>query len=354
MAAWFFRRVWVGTVAQSDKLTPLGRISIAGGRLDPDLPTVCTILRDEMFFLPAFLEHYRQIGVRQFFILDDGSTDGTAAYLAAQPDCVIARSAHRYGDRIGKKRAVHVWKSEMPGSFLPGRWVLTLDADEFLFLPPEHRTVGDLTGALDRAGATAAQGVLVDFYPENLDRMRAAGSPAGADELFASYPYFDAGPYLEWSGGRGDWVRRYCGVRGRMLRRYGVSRKEMGFSGPRRLLYRATALVRGKSYNRFVGKVPLVKWTEGSAYLNSHRLNREVGGDVLLPMAHFKFTSDLDRKIGDAVESGSYTEGSREYVEYRELLRAMEADGGCFLGPESRRFTGTPDLERAGLLACSL
>ena len=40
--------------------------------------TVCAIVHDEMFFLPAFLAHYRRLGADRFVILDDASTDGTA------------------------------------------------------------------------------------------------------------------------------------------------------------------------------------------------------------------------------------------------------------------------------------
>ena len=39
--------------------------------------TVCAIVHDEMFFLQAFLAHYRRLGADRFIILDDCSTDGT-------------------------------------------------------------------------------------------------------------------------------------------------------------------------------------------------------------------------------------------------------------------------------------
>ena len=39
--------------------------------------TVCAIVHDEMFFLEAFLAHYRRLGADRFIILDDCSTDGT-------------------------------------------------------------------------------------------------------------------------------------------------------------------------------------------------------------------------------------------------------------------------------------
>jgi hypothetical protein len=41
-------------------------------------------VRNEILRLPQTLAHYRKIGVARFFIVDNGSTDGTREILAAQ------------------------------------------------------------------------------------------------------------------------------------------------------------------------------------------------------------------------------------------------------------------------------
>ena len=43
-------------------------------------------IRNEKLRLPAFLRHYRSLGVDRFFIVDNDSTDGSTEYLLAQPD----------------------------------------------------------------------------------------------------------------------------------------------------------------------------------------------------------------------------------------------------------------------------
>ena len=46
-------------------------------------------VRDEILRLPQTLDHYRNIGVARFFVIDNGSTDGTRQFLLAQPDCHV-------------------------------------------------------------------------------------------------------------------------------------------------------------------------------------------------------------------------------------------------------------------------
>ena len=45
-----------------------------------------TTLRNEYVRLPYFLDYYRQMGVAHFLMVDNGSDDGTTAYLEAQRD----------------------------------------------------------------------------------------------------------------------------------------------------------------------------------------------------------------------------------------------------------------------------
>ena len=56
----------------------------------PGLPLVA-IARNESALLPAFLAHYRTLGVRRFFILDDASDDGSPDLLAAQSELLSAK-----------------------------------------------------------------------------------------------------------------------------------------------------------------------------------------------------------------------------------------------------------------------
>src|SRR5262252_6665055 len=46
-------------------------------------------VRNEVLRLPQTLGYYRKLGVARFFVVDNGSTDGSKEFLLAQPDCYV-------------------------------------------------------------------------------------------------------------------------------------------------------------------------------------------------------------------------------------------------------------------------
>jgi Glycosyl transferase family 2 len=69
--------------------------------------------RNERLRLPAFLRHYRNLGVDRFFIVDNDSSDGTTDYLVGQADVHLFRTANRYS-------AAHMgtdWLNALLGEF---------------------------------------------------------------------------------------------------------------------------------------------------------------------------------------------------------------------------------------------
>ena len=200
--------------------------------------TVCCIVHDEMFFLPAFLAHYRRLGADRFVILDDRSTDGTAAFLAAQPDVMVVGSAIRYfaagrlsaGDAraVRETRAVRLWRDQMLDQFCAGQWAVVVDPDEFLALPTGPAA---LTAALAAEGAEAAWGVMVDMYPRT--GARHPRSPDAARFRLEDAWYFDARPHLDPRQARetaAGAAHRLSGQRGAALRHLGGP--AAGHAGP--------------------------------------------------------------------------------------------------------------------------
>ena len=96
-------------------------------------------------------------------------------------------------------------------------------------------------------------------------------------------------------------------------------------------------------------KTPVVFWKPDDYCLNCHQTNKPVSLTHVLPIMHFKFTADLVRKIGYAVSTGGYNQGSRSYRLYAMLIERMRDRDGAFVAKVSRRYRDARDLTEAGI-----
>src|SRR3712207_6527634 len=100
-----------------------------------------SVVRNELYFLPHFLRHYRKLGVGHFIFYDDGSTDGSRELLLGEPDCTVLGSDYSFQQRMPDGKPFHYHaRSQIPEQFAPDQWCLTVDADEFLFLPQDRKS----------------------------------------------------------------------------------------------------------------------------------------------------------------------------------------------------------------------
>ncbi len=84
--------------------------------------------RNEGVRLPYFLRYYREMGVGHFFFVDNDSTDGSADYLAEQPDVSVWTTRASYKrSRFGMD-----WLNWLLLKHAHGHWALTVDPDEFI------------------------------------------------------------------------------------------------------------------------------------------------------------------------------------------------------------------------------
>ena len=295
---------------------------------------VFAVVRNEMYVLPHFLRHYRNLGVREFWFLDDRSTDGTREFLLTQPDCGILRASLTFGDRVGEMRFGVAAKTLVPRNLFQGRWLLTVDADEFLLLPQAFASVDALVGPMEGEGLKVARALMLDFFPGSL---RALADATADGDPFALCPYFDAYETVDWPDRAPLPIKfsRRDGVRPRMLARLLETSIEM-----RRLLpsYKFATMF----------KVPLLFWEGDTQMLSPHRANALPSDRVQLALAHFKFCPGFRARIADALVTNAYWQDSTEYrfldIAARELLNWP------LVGPRSRRFNSPKDLEHAGLV----
>ena len=64
------------------------------------------VVRDEIYFLPFFLEHYRRIGIKHFLFYDDGSSDGSRELLETEQDCAVVTSEIPFGAVVTKTTSI--------------------------------------------------------------------------------------------------------------------------------------------------------------------------------------------------------------------------------------------------------
>jgi hypothetical protein len=332
---------------------------VVHGALRDAQATAFAIVKNEMYFVRSFLDHHRQLGVDQFIILDDRSTDGTRELLVAQPDCLVIESPFAFGEPVtlpgpdgGRRmRAGIAFKSLIPQRYLAGRYGLYLDADEYLILPAGVASVVELLDLLERNEIRSVAAGLIDFFPATVTELDVPRDLPTSAAMLAAHPYFDAVPLLGARPGK-PWPAKVSkGTTARLLREHGIKlvpdpmRRAPGWLN-RLLPYRYPT--------SSVLKTPIVRWDPGVEYLNSHRANVPASDKVLLGLAHLKFTHDLARRIDYALASKAYVRGSEKYLWYAQLLESMRCRDPSFLGPHSRRYEAPQDLAAAGLTRLDL
>jgi hypothetical protein len=325
----------------------------ATGRPRPDEIRVFARCRNERLRLPAFFRHYRALGVGQFFIVDNDSSDGTKEYLAAQPDVRLFRTTNRYGEA----RSGTTWLNALLSEFGAGFWCVTVDIDELLIFPgSEQASLRSLTAHLDRRGHDAFVCLMLDLYPGGpLDE----NPYAAGDDLIAAAPYFDRGPYDRTPFDECPGFLTMGGVRERLFhpayRTRGLGAR-MYHALFNRLLLR-TPIVRDLAWIRrlnppsppALSKVPLVRWDSGSRYLKStHGVSAKTVAPEMGGLLHFKLLHDLHAKARDEAARGEYSQGASEYRRYARTLDQNPRT--TFMYEGSVRFENTSQLVRLGLM----
>src|SRR5215213_2725886 len=129
---------------------------------EPDeLVVVCNV-RDGRPYVKSFVEHYRSLGAKHLFFLDNNSTDGTVEALKNYDNTTVLRS------KLPWKEYEVLFKQYPVGRFgRKNRWCLYADIDE-LFDYPYSDVVGldSFLGYLNSNSYTAVAAQMLDMFPE--------------------------------------------------------------------------------------------------------------------------------------------------------------------------------------------
>lgn len=282
----------------SNALTLLSPVSrLADLRAAP--VAVVAVMRNEMFFLPHFLAHYRALGVRAFAVADNASGDGTTEYLAAQPDVTLFSVDSDYN----QSHYGVAWQEAMLAHYRLGRWSLVADADELLFWSTRTGVMGGKTPPsslpeLLRSDAfldaDAVRVMMLDMYPQG--PLESADFRSGAP--FEVAPFTDQTPFIKAPLMRGPFSNAPGWTSALRHRICPGARPEM-FTAQK------IALMRYARHMRL---------SDGLHYAAEVRL---AARDLLF--GHFKYTSAFHAKAQYEAARGQHFNDAEEYRHYAAL-----------------------------------
>ncbi len=294
----------------------------ASPTLSPEAPVVTTLFKNAKLHLRPFLEHHRSIGFAHFFLIDNGSTDGSADLLRDMPDVTVYHSAspfkdfkHAFRQYLVRKHALH-------------RWSLTADIDEhFLYPHMDRLPLVAFLAYLDAQGYSAVMTHMLDMFPDApLNSL-----PPATGDFRRDYPMYDVAALH-----REPYSHPYNRVANPdvMHQWGGISKAVFGIE------------------DIYLSKMPLIKHSpKVLPHVTSHSSQNVDLADVSTVVLHYRFTHAFTDKVQQAIESNSHWSGSAVYKTY---LRAMDQNPALSLVlPTSRRFENTEQLREDGLLVTS-
>ncbi|MFM2199380.1 MAG: hypothetical protein RLZZ505_2812 [Verrucomicrobiota bacterium] len=269
-------------VSEEEKLNRLNKAPLA----------VIACVRNEMFMLPHFLAHYRDLGVECFLIADNLSDDGTLEYLAEQPDVALFSVDTEY--RLSQYGVA--WQQTLLSSLRLARWSLVADADELLiFNGWENGKITDRLPQWDSQGIDGVRIFMLDMYPEK--SLSAASFTSGSP--FEEAYCVDRVPFLSNSSSMGAYS-----------------------NAPTWTSALRHRLIRGSRTEQFVAqKIALLKykpWMRVSAGL--HYVGDVSLAEEQMIFAHFKYHSDFRSKVISEVERSQHYNNAEEYKKYLALI----------------------------------
>ncbi|WP_082724781.1 glycosyltransferase family 2 protein [Paracoccus aminovorans] len=284
-------------------------------------------LRNELPRLPYFLAHYRRLGIGHFLVVDNASSDGSAEWLAEQPDVSLWRTEASYKEsRFGMD-----WLNCLLRRHGSGHWCLTVDPDEFLVYPHhDTRPLQALTDWLDAGEIRSFSAMLLDMYPKG--SLEAEPYRPGQDP-FEIARWFDPANYtIRKNSEYGNlWIQ----------------------GGPRGRAFFADNPQNGPALN----KIPLVRWERGYAYVSStHMLlpralnlvyDQDGGEKASGCLLHAKFLSTFVQKSAEELTRRQHYADSQEYRAYHSGLQE-DPDFWC---AQSRELQDWRQLEDLGLIS---
>lgn len=296
------------------------------GAIRPDDILCVMVVRNEALRVPFFLDWHRRLGVSQFLVVDNASSDGTAELLAAAPDVSLWSTSRDYRDaRFGLD-----WASWLLMRYGHGHWCLLLDADELLvYAHHETRPLSDLTRWLETRGRVAFGALMLELYGR---APLGTPVPDAANAPLKDLCWFDAGPYR---------VRRQDPMQNLWVQ--GGMRERMFFADR-------------PDHSPTLNKLPLIRWDRRWAFVNSahaalpvalnHAYSGPGGPEPSGVLLHTKFLPDVVARAQEDLDRQQHFHDPQAFSGYYHNVLGQPVPWH----EGSRRYKAWRDLETLGLM----
>ncbi|WP_172806874.1 glycosyltransferase family 2 protein, partial [Endozoicomonas arenosclerae] len=125
--------------------------------------TVYSVIKNDTQFLKKWYEHYKNIGVERFIVIDDNS-DRCISETLDEDDVYI------FKPRVGNFKLFKTfWIKVLSCTYQEqNSWMLTVDSDEFLDINSSgYFNLSNLIVNLEKRGVSFCGGILIDMMPKN-------------------------------------------------------------------------------------------------------------------------------------------------------------------------------------------
>ncbi|MGB5136643.1 MAG: glycosyltransferase family 2 protein [Prochlorococcaceae cyanobacterium] len=289
---------------QNIGLQPVDDAGSKGFKPTPGAVLAFSCVRNELLRLPYFLKYHRDLGVDHFYVVDNGSNDGSTSYLSQEADVSLYSAAGSYAD----SHCGVLWLNALLHAHGQGHWCLILDADElFVYHQCEFRTVQELTAWLSQIGGNAMPGFLIDMYSNtSIQSTRYSGEGSFLDVC----SYFDVDTYYAYTP-------EGLPARG----------------GPRHRLF-----WQGRERTKpapVLHKTPLVRWNASmNLEASTHRIQGIERCPATCAILHFKLFSDFVTTTSVEAVRGEHWDNGYQYSVYNEVMRANPSLSGMYSGSQ--------------------
>ena len=284
---------------------------------------LCNV-RDEAELLPHFLKHYREIGVKRFAFVDNGSTDQTLPFLLDQSDCDV----FQFSGSFKIFRSGMIWKNLLILTYMSAKWFFSADADEHAVYDGwPSISLDEFANRMSKKGRSAVTALMVDMYG-NGPVAKAHIEPSRS--LLETCPFFDGDGYeiMLPENWRADDCFKLDASGGPIQRVFGR-----------------------KSKFGWLAKTPLI--LEPNIYFHNPHGVLPVGLNFTpmeIALLHFRFSASLIQKISRVLDYQQHDEPNA--LRYQNLgIRIKEDPEFSFLYSGSVKFQTPQQLIERSMIA---